>query len=122
VKSMNDTPNAIKWTKRRKSACKRDAKGRFQEWIGGRSKREMKTPKNNYHGTAVHVGKEFAAQHGRPARVGDMVRTKTSDGTYHASSYWYVKTPKGWRNTGYREKPSPSVTTQMKARARGGRK
>lgn len=61
----------------------------------------------SFHGIKTHIGKEFERQKGRVAKIGDIVRTKKSDGTYHKGAFWYIKTRKGWRKFGLK-KPTKS--------------
>lgn len=108
------------WTKKRRRACVRDRKGRFKLWRGGRTKAQLKKKKNTFQGIAVHIGKEYVRQHGRPARVGAIVRKKKSDGSFHRGAFWYVKTPNGWRKAGQR-KPSRAKIRALCRRSRKGR-
>jgi hypothetical protein len=66
-------------TAKRKAACVRDSHGRFKVWKGGAKLQDLPKQENNFHGIATHIGKEFSRQHGRPARVGDVVRFKTAE-------------------------------------------
>ena len=111
------------WTKRRASKCVRDSKGRFAYWKGGRTIGQYSTRwrQNNAHGIRTHIGQEFRRQHGRPAVIGDAVRTKRKDGRYHKGAEWYVKTPHGWRNTGKLRKPTPAEIKRICAKARPSR-
>jgi len=88
------------WTPARKRKLIRDKKGRFKLWRGGKTKADVTTKRLNYRaqGIRVHIGKQFADQHGRRPKIGDTVRTKTSSGAYHAGAEWYVYTRFGWRN------------------------
>lgn len=89
------------WTRSRARALKRRADGTFKSWKPptGKKKDTSRNDKkgNNFHGIKTHIGKEFERQRGRVAKVGDIVRTKKSDGTYHKSAFWYIKTRRGWR-------------------------
>ena len=109
------------WTKKRKRACVRDSKGRFKRWKGGRTKSQLKKKRNTYQGIAVHIGKEYARQHGRPAKIGAVVRKKRKDGKFHRGADWYVKTRHGWRDTGSPRRPTPARIRQICRRARTGR-
>ena len=110
-----------KWTKKRKAACVRDSKGRFKLWKGGRKKSELAKKENNYQGIAIHIGKEFYRQHKRTAKIGDIVRKKNKDGSYHKGADWYVKTPHGWRDSGSPRKPSAAKIKEICKRSRKGR-
>lgn len=112
---------SIGWTKARQARVVRGSGGRFKEWKGGKSKAEIPKKRQNYHGGATHIGKEFARQHGRPAQVGEIVRKKTEKGDYHDGSYWYVRTKFGWRNTGKQVKPAPAELKYFLQHAREGR-
>ena len=89
----------IKPGSKRARAMTRRPDGTFGPWKGGQRKGQLKKKANTFHGIAVHIGKEFKRQHGRPAKVGDIVRFKRSDGTYHKQAEWYVKTKFGWRKS-----------------------
>ena len=110
-----------KWTKKRKNACIRDSKGRFKKWKGGLTKAQLKKKRNTYQGIAIHIGKEYRRQHGRPARVGGIVRKRRKDGGYHRGADWYVRTRHGWRDTGSPIKPTRAKIKRICARARPGR-
>jgi len=62
------------WTKKRQKAVVRRKDGTFKVWKGGKRKQDLKKKRNNFHGIAIHLGKEFSRQHGRPAKVGEIVR------------------------------------------------
>ncbi|RKY11461.1 MAG: hypothetical protein DRP65_04160 [Planctomycetota bacterium] len=109
------------WTVKRRRACVRDSKGRFKKWRGGRTKAELKKKRNSFQGIAVHIGKEYRRQRGRPAKVGAIVRTKRKDGGYHKGAMWYVKTKYGWRKTGSTTRPSKATINRICKRARAGR-
>lgn len=95
------------WTPARKKRLIRDKKGRFKLWTGGKTKHEITKKRMNYraHGIRVHIGKEFARQKGRPARIGDTVRTKNINGSYNKAAEWYVNTRYGWRNLNTKTTP-----------------
>jgi len=113
----------MKWTKARAKALVRRKDGTFKVWKGGRKKSEMAKQQNNFHGIAVHIGKEYKRQHGKPAKIGSIVRTKKKDGTYHKGAYWYIRTAKGWRKSPTAEqKPSKAVIKQVMDNARTGQK
>jgi len=88
------------WTAKRARRLVRDKNGRFKRCTGGKTKADITTKRLNYraHGIRVHIGKEFATQHGRRPKIGDTVRTKTASGAYHKGAEWYVYTRFGWRN------------------------
>jgi len=110
----------MRWTGNRQAACVRDSKGRFKTWIGGRRKSQLKKQQNNFQGIAIHIGKEYKRQRGRPAQVGAIVRKKKSDGSYHRGAFWYVRTPNGWRKFGSR-KPTTSQIRRICTKSRKGR-
>jgi len=76
-----------KFTAKRKRALNRRANGTFGPWKGGKTKSQLKKKENTFQGIAIHIGKEFKKQHGRKAKVGEVVRTKRQDGEYHKGSY-----------------------------------
>ena len=94
-------------TASRARALTRDAKGHFKKWkpAAGKKKDTSRNAKkgNDFHGIKTHIGKEFERQKGRVAKVGDIVRTKKTDGTYHKGAFWYIKTRKGWRRFGLKK-------------------
>lgn len=110
-----------KWTEERKRKCVRDSKGRFKEWRGGKTKQQLKKKENTYQGIAIHIGKQFAKQHKRPARVGEIVRFKTKSGAYHEQAYWYIRTKNGWRksSTGTRRPTKAEIARVCKNSRRG---
>ena len=110
-----------RWTKKRARRARRRADGTFRLWTGGRSKRDLAKKTNTVHGIRVHIGKEFIRQNGRRARVGDIVRTKKADGTYHRQADWYVRTPHGWRDTGSSRKPTADQIKRICAKAHPSR-
>ena len=110
-----------KWTKARQRAAVRRADGTFKKWRGGKTKAQLKKKRNTFQGIAVHIGKEFRRQRGRRARIGDIVRKKNKDGSYHRGADWYVKTKHGWRDTGSPIRPSAAKIKRLCARARKGR-
>lgn len=92
------------WTRSRARALTRDAKGRFKRWkppAGEKKDTSRKT--GDFHGIKTHIGKEFEKQRGRVAKLGDIVRTKKADGTYHRGAFWYIKTRRGWRRFGLKK-------------------
>jgi len=109
-----------KLTPSRKAKCIRDPKGRFKEWLGGKSiiTFSKKWRNNNAHGIYVHIGREFVRQYGRRAVVGDIVRKKRKDGRYHKGADWYVRTPYGWRDTGSARRPSKKRIAELCKQAR----
>ena len=110
------------WTPQREAKCTRDKRGRFVEWKGGYTKRQLTKKRNSFHGNAVHIGLEFKRQHGRTARTGEIVRTKTKAGRYHRTAVWYVKTPMGWRETGSKRRPTPARIQALCKKARTGKR
>ena len=110
-----------KWTRKRSSRLIRAKNGRFKKWRGGRTKSQLKKKRNTFQGIAIHIGKEYKRQHGQPARVGSIVRTKRKDGGYHRGADWYVKTRHGWRDSGSPTKPTRAKIKRICARARTGR-
>ncbi len=108
------------WTAKRQRACMRRRDGTFKKWRGGRTKAQLKKKRNTFQGIAVHIGKEYVRQHGRPARVGAIVRKKKLDGSYHRGAFWYVRTPNGWRKSGPR-KPTRAKIRALCRRSRKGR-
>ena len=111
-----------KWTSQRASKCVRNPDGSFKKWMGGKTKSELKKQENTYQGIAVHIGKEFVKQHGRTAKVGEVVRFKTQSGAYHKQAMWYVRTPNGWRKSPTEtRKPTRSQITQICNNSRRGR-
>lgn len=113
-----------KLTPKRKAKARRDSKGRFVEWEGGRhiSTYSKKWQNNNEHGNRTHIGQVWAKQHSRRPRVGDIVRTKTKSGRYHKGAPWYVRTRYGWRDTGSANRPNPATIKRICARARPTRR
>jgi len=101
------------WTAKRESRLIRNEDGTFKKWTGGKTKAQLKKKQNNYQGIAVHIGKEFVKQNKRIARIGDCVRFKTKDGSYHEQAFWYVKTKFGWRKYGP-SKPSEAYLHRVK--------
>jgi len=118
TKLKKDIHSQIPWTAAREAKCLRDSGGRFHRWIGGSKKT---TKSGSYQGAAIHHGKEFAKQHGRPARVGEVVRTQKNDGTYHTTARWYCKTDHGWREVGTTAKPSKKQILLVMHQARKGK-
>lgn len=92
-------PGQIKAGSKRAKSMNRRANGTFGPWKGGLKKSQLKKKENTFQGIAVHIGKEFKRQRGRVAKVGDIVRFKKLDGTYHKQAEWYVKTKFGWRKS-----------------------
>lgn len=109
------------WTKARERRCVRGKDGKFRNWIGGYRKQDLKKQVNNFQGIATHIGKEFVRQTGRVAKIGDIVRKKKSDGTYHKGAYWYVRTRFGWRRAGMK-RPTAAEIKEILKKARKGRK
>lgn len=110
-------------TAKRKAACVRDSHGRFKVWKGGARLKDLPKQENNFHGIATHIGKEFSRQHGRPAKVGEVVRFKTADGTFHKQAEWYVRTANGWRKTrNYGSSLPAAVKARVMRTSRPGKK
>ena len=91
------------WTRDRARALKRRADGTFKSWKPKAGKKKGHRETGDFHGIKTHIGKEFERQKGRVAKLGDIVRTKKSDGTYHRGAFWYIKTKKGWRRFGLKK-------------------
>jgi len=102
----------------------RDSNGRFKLWPGGRSIKDYspKWQNNNQHGISIHIGQVFSRQHNRRPKVGDVVRTKNKDGTYHRGALWYVRTRYGWRVTTSTTHPSAATIRRICDRARPTRR
>jgi len=107
-----------RFSEKRRRLVRRRPDGTFKEWPGGKRKSQLKKKRNTAHGIRTHIGKEFIRQHGRRAKVGECVRTKTKSGRYHKQADWYVRTPHGWRDTGSQRKPGPSEIRRLCQRAR----
>ncbi len=101
----------IPWVKKLKYLT-RNAKGQFQIWRGGR--------KLTYHGMQTHIGKDFAKQAGRPARVGDVHRHRNSDGKYMKDAPWHVYTAHGWRRWNHATKPTKAQAYALSRNSRPG--
>ena len=111
-----------RWTRTRAKKLTRRKNGTFKVWKGGKKKSELKVKRNSFQGIAIHIGYQFKKQFGKTAKVGDVVRTKTKDGSYHKQADWYVRTPHGWRDTGSNVKPSRSKINTVIKKSRSGRK
>lgn len=111
------------WTKKRQQHVVRRKDGTFKKWKGGLDKKDLKKKQNNFHGIQIHLGKEYKRQNGAKAKLGDIVRTKNKDGSYHKQAEWYVRTKFGWRKTRTRDKkPTKSQILQIMKISRKGRK
>jgi len=111
-----------KFTNKRKAALIRNPDGTFKEWRGGKTKAQLKKKENNFHGIAIHIGKEFKRQRGRTAKVGDIVRFKTKSGAYHKQAYWYIRTKNEWRRSPtMTRKPSKGTINSVNKNSRRGR-
>lgn len=93
---------------------------------GGTSERQRRrlrrARRSTAEGIATHIGAEFKRDRGRRARVGDIHRTRTMDGSYHRLAYWYVRTPRGWCVSPHgTRRPTPSEIKLICATARPGR-
>jgi len=110
------------WTSKRASKCVRNSDGTFRKWIGGKTKSQLHKQENNYQGIAIHIGKEFKRQHGRPAKVGEMVRFKIKSGAYHKQAFWYIRTENGWRKSVTEtRKPTVAEIRKQSMKSRKGR-
>lgn len=110
------------WNARRAARARRRPDGTFKAWTGGRTKASLPKKQNNYQGIAAHIGAAFKRDHGRPARTGDLHRTRKADGSYHAQAWWYVKTPHGWRKSPHgTRRPTPAEVAAIIGAARPGR-
>lgn len=111
-----------KMNKKRRAALNRRPDGTFGPWRGGKTKAQLPKQENNFHGIAIHIGKEFQRQRGRTARVGDAVRTKNEDGSYHGQAYWYIMTKNGWRRSPtMSKKPTQTQIQHVNKNSRRGR-
>lgn len=95
----------------------RNKNGTFRQWIGGITKGKY----TSFHGTMVHIGKEFTRQNNRPSGVGDVVRKKNKDGSYNKNAEWYVKTVYGWRRARTKNKPTKAQISKINRLSRPGR-
>ena len=91
------------WTRSRAHALTRNSDGTFKSWKRPAGQKKGHRETGDFHGIKTHIGKEFERQRDRIAKVGDIVRTKKSDGTYHKGAFWYIKTRKGWRRFGLKK-------------------
>jgi len=109
--------------KSRRKKLVRNPDGTFKEWKGGRDIDDLPDKdRSNAHGVATHLGKEYKRQHGRTAKTGDIVRTKTKDGTYHKQASYYIRTPHGWRESPTEKKrPTKKTIDRVCSTARPGR-
>ena len=105
----------------RKRKLTRRSDGTFQNWMGGKTKDQLKKKQNNFQGIAIHIGKEFTKQNNKTAQTGDTVRFKTLSGKHHKQAEWYVKTKYGWRKHGP-AKPSKTYLVKVKEGKTGHRK
>ena len=111
-----------KMTRKRKKAMNRRADGTFGPWTGGKTKRQLKKPRQSQQGISIHIAAQFKKQRGRRAKVGDIVRTKRLDGKYHKGAYWYIKTHNGWRvSPTHTMKPSKAQIRKVDAASKPGR-
>lgn len=101
------------WTKKREESLIRDSKGRFKRWKGGKKKKDLAKKENLVRGIKIHIGKEFVRQNNRKVKIGDIVRKKKVDGTYHKGAFWYIYTNKGWFKYGL-HKPSKTTIRNVK--------
>ncbi len=111
-----------KLTKARKRKLTRRADGTFKSWKGGKSKGQLKKKKNTFQGIATHIGLEYKRQHGRVAKVGDIVRTRKLDGSFHKGAFYYIKTRNGWRKSPTAtRKPTKAQIRRVDKNSRKGR-
>jgi len=109
------------WTPKRRAACNRRADGTFGPWAGGKTKAQLAKKQNTAHGIRCHVAAQWRRQYNRRPRIGDAIRTKTKDGSYHKQAAWYVYTRYGWRDSGNPTRPSAKRIKQICDRARPSR-
>lgn len=110
------------WNKKRAARVRRRPDGAIKEWTGGRTLSTLPKQRNDFQGIATHIGELFAREHGRPARVGDLHRTRTTSGQYHKQAAWYVMTKHGWRKSPTKtRKPTPDEINALLSSARPGR-
>ena len=107
-----------KLTAKRRAALNRRADGTFGPWKGGARLKDLPKQENTFQGIAVHIGKEFSRQHGRTAKVGECVRTKKADGSYHQQAEWYVRTVHGWRKHGPKKPTAAELTLIRQGRSK----
>ncbi len=113
----------VKLSKSRESKLTRRKDGTFKSWKGGKTKAQLKKKKQNFHGIAVHIGKEFRRQNRRTAKVGDIVRTKKLDGRFHRGAFWYIRTRNGWRKSpSQTRKPTKAMIKKVNTSSRKGRR
>jgi hypothetical protein len=101
------------WALSRESKVRRRKDGTFKAWPGGRPDKRN----SSFRGIHLHINNDFKAQHhGRAPRVGDVVRHKNKNGSYHEQAEWYIKTPYGWRKslTGKNKPSAAQVKNQIK--------
>lgn len=108
------------WTRERERRLRRNPDGTFREWTGG----EEDNRDSSFRGLHIHTDADFRRQEGRSSRVGDVVRHKNQDGSYHKQSMWYVKTENGWRRSPTeKRKPTAAEIRRTNERSRrGGRR
>ena len=122
VQHLEDQAKAANWKKREKKLIRDPKTGKFKKWMGGKTKRELAKKENTFHGIQTHIGKEFKRQHGRIAKPGEIVRTKTKSGRYHQGAYWYIRTEKGWRRSPTdTKKPGARIIKMVMEQSRTGR-
>ncbi len=110
------------WTRARERKCIRNSDGTFRDWRGGDGKRDDRD--SSFRGMHIHTAADFKRQNGRAAEVGDVVRHKNRDGSYHEQAMWYVKTEHGWRRSPTEQrKPTEAEIRRVNERSRrGGRR
>ena len=108
------------WTPTRQAQVRRRKDGSFKSWPGGKPDNRDSSAK----GLKIHMDAMFRRLHERPSRVGDVVRMKNRDGTFHQQSWWYVKTEFGWRRSKTAQvKPTAAeVKDQIKRSRPGGKR
>ena len=104
-----------KFTEKRKKRLIRNPDGSFKKWIGGKTG-------ETHHGTMIKFGKYFKKQHGRKARVGDVVIRLKTDGSTDRRSNYHIKTQHGWREAPSKtRKPTKTEIRKILENSRKGR-
>ena len=112
-----------RFSKKREARLIRGHDGRFREWIGGRELEDLPKQRNSFQGIATHIGIEFRRQHGHTAAIGEVVRTKRENGQFFDQANWYIRTPKGWRESSSEtRRPMAEEIEAAIHKARRGRK
>lgn len=76
-----------------KAKARRDKDGKFKPWG-----KDDKGKYGSYAGTKTHIGKEFKKGQGRPAKPGELHRTKTKSGEPHKGATTWIRTQEGWKH------------------------